>query len=49
MDLKLNIVEEAWVNYKISKMFNLYDVVELEQDVYPATTDIISKICFTRK
>lgn len=44
--LQLNILEEAWINYKISKMFNLYEVPELETDNYPSDTKIISDICY---
>lgn len=46
--LNLNIVEEAWVNYKISRTFNLYNVPELDDDIYPTDTEIISKICFNK-
>lgn len=48
-DLDLNIVEEAWLNYKISKIFNLYDVPELETDNYPNNTRIISDICYSKE
>lgn len=45
-EIQLNIVEEAWVNYKIKQMFNLHDVPELSTDTYPKSTLQISKILF---
>lgn len=47
--LNLNILEEAWINYRISKTFNLYDVPELETDTYPINTKIISELCFNKE
>lgn len=47
-DLNLNIIEEAWVNYKISRIFNLYEVPELETDNYPVNTKIVSNICYSK-
>ena len=49
MPLKLNIIEEAWINYRISRTFNLYDVPELETDNYPDDAKIISSICFNKE
>jgi hypothetical protein len=49
VEVKLNIIEEAWLNYKISRAFNLYDVEELCQDSYPNNTNIISQICYNYK
>lgn len=46
LSLKLNVVEEAWLNYKISKIFNLYEVPMLNDDIYPIDTKIISKVCY---
>lgn len=48
-DLDLNILEEAWINYNISRIFNLYDVTELETDSYPNNTKIISDICYSKE
>ena len=49
MPLKLNIIEEAWVNYRISRTFNLYAVPELEANKYPADTRLMSAICFNEE
>lgn len=48
-DFDLNIVEEAWINYKISRIFNRYDVPELQIDNYPTNTKIISDICYSKE
>jgi len=49
MPLQLNIIEEAWVNYRISRTFNLYAVPELEANKYPANTRLISTMCFNKE
>jgi len=46
--IELNIIEEAWINYKISRTFNLYAVPELETNNYPTDTKTVSVICFNR-
>ena len=43
--LDLNIIEEAWISYRISEIFNLYDLSCCRQDNFPATTaEIIKEI-----
>lgn len=49
MPLALNLLEEAWINYRISRSFNLYDVAELELDNYPTNTKRLSEICFKKE
>jgi hypothetical protein len=49
MPLTLNIIEEAWINYRISRSFNLYDVAELTLDNYPTNVKRISEICFNKE
>ena len=49
MPLDLNLLEEAWINYRISRSFNLYDVAELELDNYPTNTKRLSEICFKKE
>jgi len=49
MPLALNLLEEAWINYRISRSFNLYDVAELELDNYPTDTKRLSEICFKKE
>lgn len=46
MDMQLNIVEEAWINYKITRLFNFYDHPMLEKDNYPRNTLEISQLVF---
>lgn len=45
-EIQLNIIEEAWLNYCISRAFNVYNAVELSQDSYPTNTKTISEICY---
>ena len=49
MPLALNLLEEAWINYRISKSFNLYDVAELELNNYPTDAKRLSEICFKKE
>ena len=43
--LKLNIIEEAWISYKISQIFNVYDLPSCRAEKFPLTTeDIIQDI-----
>lgn len=44
--LHLNIIEEAYLNYKISRIFNMYDVDLLEDNQYPCDTATLSRILF---
>jgi hypothetical protein len=46
--IDLNILEEAWINYKISRTFNLYQLPELETNNYPNNTKTISDICYSK-
>lgn len=46
MDMRLNIIEEAWINYRLSRMFDLYDHPALERDTYPGDTSEISRLIF---
>jgi hypothetical protein len=43
VDLNLNIVEEAWLDWRISQIFNIYDLECLKQDSTPSTTSTIIK------
>ena len=43
-DFKLNIIEEAWLNHRISRIFNLFVVDGLNQDLYPTNTAQIRKL-----
>lgn len=43
VDIKLNVIEEAWISYRISKIFNLYELPCLQQDQFPSTTEEIIK------
>ena len=38
VDFELNIMEEAWLNYRMSRVFNLFEVPGLNQDIYPTNT-----------
>lgn len=49
MPLALNLLEEAWINYRISRSFNLYNVEELELDNYPTDAKRLSEICFKKE
>jgi hypothetical protein len=43
--LELNIIEEAWILYKISQIFNLYDLDCCNQEYFPPSTEkIINEI-----
>lgn len=46
MDIQLNIVEEAWINYKLTRLFDLYDHPALESDNYPRNTLDIARLIF---
>lgn len=41
--LHLNIIEEAYLNYKISKIFNVYEIDLLEKKQYPLNTAVLSE------
>ena len=38
IELNLNLVEEAWINWRISQLFNIYDLECLKHDDFPKTT-----------
>ena len=44
VDFKLNIIEEAWLNHRISRIFNLFAVDGLNQDIYPTNTAHVRKL-----
>lgn len=39
--MQLNIIEEAWISYRISQIFNLYDLSCFRAEMFPATTEEI--------
>ena len=39
--VQLNIIEEAWISYKISQIFNLYDLSCFRKESFPHTTEEI--------
>jgi len=39
--MQLNIIEEAWISYRISQIFNLYDLPCFRQELFPPTTEEI--------
>lgn len=49
MNIKLNLVEEAWINVQIAKSFRCYDHPMMIQDEYPTNTLDISKAIFDWK
>jgi hypothetical protein len=49
IDIKLNILEEAWINHMISSCFRCYDHPLLIQDQYPTNTLEISQTIFEWK
>ena len=49
MDIKLNIIEEAWINHQVTTCFRCYDLPLLIQDQYPSNTLEISQAVFKWK
>ena len=49
MPIKLNIVEEAWINYLVTRIFRCQDLPLLIADQYPTNTQEISKHIFEWK
>lgn len=47
--IKLNLLEEAWVNHMVAKCFRCYDLPLLTQDPYPTNTLDISQAVFAWK
>jgi hypothetical protein len=41
IELNLNIIEEAWISWKITQAFNLYNLECLQEDCFPKETAII--------
>lgn len=49
LDIKLNLIEEAWINHQVASCFRCYDLPLLSQDQYPANTSEISTAIFDWK
>jgi hypothetical protein len=49
MDIKINLIEEAWINHQVSMCFRCYDLPILIQDQYPTNTLEISQAIFEWK
>lgn len=49
LDIKLNLIEEAWINYQAARCFRCYDLPLLIQDQYPSNTLEISQALFDWK
>jgi hypothetical protein len=49
MDIKLNLIEEAWINHQVAKCFRCYDLPLLMQDQYPTNTLEISQAVYEWK
>jgi len=47
MNIDLNLIEEAWINYQFATMFNIYDHDMLINNQYPANTLELSKIIYS--
>ena len=41
IEIDLNVIEEAWIIWKITRAFNLYDLKCLQEDCFPKETAII--------
>ena len=48
-DIKLNLLEEAWINHQVAKCFRCYNLPLLVQDQYPTNTLEISQAVFKWK
>lgn len=48
-EINLNIIEEAWINYQLSKMFRCYVLPELSGDVFPNNSLVISNLIYNWK
>ena len=46
MDLDLNLIEEAWINYQFATMFDIYDHSALVSNRYPTNTLELSRILY---
>jgi hypothetical protein len=49
MKIKLNLLEEAWINHQVAICFRCYDLPLLTQDNYPTDTLDISQAVFEWK
>jgi len=47
--IKLNIIEEAWINFRIAEIFRCYDLPDLIQDQYPTDTRQIGELVYNWK
>lgn len=47
--IKLNVLEEAWINHQISQGLRGFDLPELNQEHFPSTTGAISRAIFDWK
>jgi hypothetical protein len=48
-EIKLNLIEEAWLNHQVASCFRCYDLPLLMQDQYPTNTLEISQAIFNWK
>ena len=48
-EIKLNLLEEAWINHQVARCFRCYDLPLLIQDQYPSDTLEISQAIFKWK
>jgi hypothetical protein len=48
-EIKLNLIEEAWINYQVASCFRCYNLPLLMQDQYPTNTLDISRAVFDWK
>jgi hypothetical protein len=46
MPIDLNLIEEAWINYQFSRMFNIYNHLKLISNQYPTNTLQLSEIIY---
>lgn len=49
MDIKFNLIEEAWINHQVATCFRCYNLPLLIQDQYPSNTLDISRAVFEWK
>lgn len=49
LDIKLNLIEESWINHQVAMCFRCYDLPLLSQDSYPTNTSEISFEIFNWK
>lgn len=44
--IKLNVMQEAWINYQIARMFDIHGLPELWQEAYPENTQILTALFY---